>query len=227
MTLFSSLAFLSAAASGPQHVLNQPPIARQATTSSSAAGSAYTLPADADVGANLLPNIQDPQAVDAQTVCPGYIASNVRETASTLTADLDLAGPACNVYGNDVANLTLTVEFQADDRLGVRIAPRYVGPGNETWFVLPEELVPRPGVEANATKESNLLTFFWTNDGGTFSFSVARKDTGDTLFSTVDTKLVFEDQFVEFVSWLPQDYNLYGLGETMHSLRLGNNVTSM
>jgi alpha-glucosidase len=44
--------------------------------------------------------------------CPGYNALNVKTTASGLTADLVLAGPACNVHGTDLADLTLTVEYQ-------------------------------------------------------------------------------------------------------------------
>ena len=44
--------------------------------------------------------------------CPGYRASNVVSTASTLTADLTLNGPACNVYGTDLTDLKLVVEYQ-------------------------------------------------------------------------------------------------------------------
>jgi alpha-glucosidase len=44
--------------------------------------------------------------------CPGYTASNVNNNGSTVTADLSLAGTACNVYGNDLANLKLLVEYQ-------------------------------------------------------------------------------------------------------------------
>lgn len=38
---------------------------------------------------------------------------------------------------------------------------------------------------------------------------------------------MFEDQFVEFRTTLPQDWNLQGLGETIHSLRLlrNHNIT--
>lgn len=39
-------------------------------------------------------------------------------------------------------------------------------------------------------------------------------------------KLIYEDQFIEFVSHLPDDYNLYGLGERIHGLRLNNNLTA-
>ena len=44
--------------------------------------------------------------------CPGYKASNVKSTDSSLSADLTLAGDACNVYGTDLTDLTLTVEYQ-------------------------------------------------------------------------------------------------------------------
>ena len=45
--------------------------------------------------------------------CPGYAATNISENANTLTATLSLAGDACNVYGDDISDLTLLVEYQA------------------------------------------------------------------------------------------------------------------
>ena len=44
--------------------------------------------------------------------CPGYKASNIKTSGLSLTADLTLAGTACNVYGDDIKDLTLTVEYQ-------------------------------------------------------------------------------------------------------------------
>ncbi|KAK4040072.1 glycoside hydrolase [Parachaetomium inaequale] len=185
----------------------------------------FTLPASADVGKDVLPNINDFDAVDAQTACPGYKASNVHDTNDGFKVDLDLAGPACNVYGNDVEHLTLSVEFQADDRVHVEIRPRYIGPENETWFLLPEELVPRPSARRETHQGGQHdLSVSWSNDP-TFSFAVKREETGDALFSTEGKVLVYEDQFIEFVSSLPENYNLYGLGEVMHGFRLGNNLT--
>lgn len=55
---------------------------------------------------------------------------------------------------------------------------------------------------------------------------MSRASTGDILFTTKDTHLVYENQFVEFVNALPEDYNLYGLGERIHGLRLNNNFTA-
>jgi alpha-glucosidase len=142
-----------------------------------------------------------------------------------LTADLSLAGPACNIYGTDVEALSLTVEYQSSDRLHVEITPTYVDSSNSSWFVLPEALIPKPTIDAEANSScGNDLNFTWSNDP-TFSFSVTRQSTGDILFDTSATKLVFQNQFIEFASSLPENYNLYGLGEVFHSLRLGNNFT--
>lgn len=44
--------------------------------------------------------------------CPGYKASNVKTSDTGLTADLALAGAACNAYGDDLQNLTLTVTYE-------------------------------------------------------------------------------------------------------------------
>lgn len=74
----------------------------------------------------ILPNIYDPQAVDAQTVCPGYTASNVKYNQYGFTASLTLAGTACNVYGTDVQDLSLTVQYQSDQRVLVNIVPTYL-----------------------------------------------------------------------------------------------------
>jgi alpha-glucosidase len=56
------------------------------------------------------------QARDADpNACPGYTASNVLKTDSSLTADLTLAGAACNVYSDDIKDLKLVVEYQTSE----------------------------------------------------------------------------------------------------------------
>jgi len=185
----------------------------------------FTVPASADQGQHLIPWVEDPEAVDPQTVCSGYRATGVETTANRVTADLHLAAAYRGVYGNPIENLTLLVEVQAGDRLHVSIQPRYLGPENETWFVLPEVLVPKPSSgDGKASLADNDFEFTWTNDP-TFSFTLARRVTGDVLFTTNGTKLVYEDQFLEFASPLPENYNLYGLGEVVRGFRLGNNLT--
>lgn len=49
---------------------------------------------------------------DPLAACHGYKASRVQTTASGLTADLTLAGKACNVYGTDLKDLTLQVVYE-------------------------------------------------------------------------------------------------------------------
>ncbi|KAL1980272.1 hypothetical protein VTN96DRAFT_4416 [Rasamsonia emersonii] len=198
------------------------PISSTTTTSSSAQ---FTVPAAADVGANLLANIDDPNAVNAQDVCPGYTASNVQNTESGFVATLTLAGNPCNVYGTDVESLNLTVEYQSADRLNINIVPTHVDSSNQSWYLLPENIVPKPGVDAGAQVPESDLVFSWSNEPS-FNFKVLRKATGDILFSTEGSVLVYENQFIEFVSSLPENYNLYGLGERIHGLRLGNNFTA-
>ena len=219
----------SGGADGASSLVSQP-----STSSATAAISGttttfrpiFTVPAAADVGASLIPNINDPEAVDAQVVCPGYTASNVVRTPLGLVATLSLAGIACNVYGTDVETLDLTIQYQSADRLSIQIVPAIIDASNASQYLLPDHLIYLPTADADAitTSLTNELDFTWSNEP-TFSFSVFRKSTGDTLFSTEGTKLVYENQFIEFVSSLPEEYNLYGLGEVIHGLRLGNNFT--
>ncbi|KAH8428331.1 glycoside hydrolase family 31 protein [Aspergillus melleus] len=185
--------------------------------------SQFTIPASADVGAQLIANVDDPQAVNAQSVCPGYKASNVKHTVDGFTADLKLSGKPCNVYGTDVDLLTLTVEYQAKDRLNIQIVPSHVDSSNASWYHLSEDTVPRPKVSPNASIPQSDIFVSWSNEPS-FNFKVIRKATGDALFDTEGSVLVYEDQFIEFVTSLPEDYNLYGLGERMSQLRLLKNA---
>jgi alpha-glucosidase len=193
-------------------------------SSTSSAYSQFTISADADTGAQLIANIDDPEAIDAQKACPGYKASNVKESARGLTATLKLAGKACNAYGTDVDSLDLSIEYLANDRLNVQIVPTYIDSSNASWFLLDENVVPRPSSAKHASKKESDLEITWANEPS-FHFKVTRKATGDAIFDTTGSTLVFENQFIEFVTALPKDYNLYGIGEHIQQLRLLDNLT--
>lgn len=195
-----------------------------APTTSTASSAQFTIPASADDGATLIANVDDPEAVNAQSVCPGYQASNVQGTAFGFTATLKLAGKPCNVYGTDVESLNFTVEYQAADRLNIQITPTHVDSSNASWYLLPDKLVPKPKASGSVPISRSDLILSWTNDPS-FNFKVIRKVTGDVLFNTEGSVLVYENQFIEFVTSLPEDYNLYGLGERMQNLRLLNDTT--
>lgn len=51
------------------------------------------------------------------TSCPGYSLKDVVQTASSLTATLQLAGEPCNVYGLDIDELRLLVEYQTGEAI--------------------------------------------------------------------------------------------------------------
>ncbi|KIY44653.1 hypothetical protein FISHEDRAFT_20335, partial [Fistulina hepatica ATCC 64428] len=51
----------------------------------------------------------DPSVLDA---CPGYTATNVTCSGSTLTATLAVAGTPCNVFGEGIETITLEVTYE-------------------------------------------------------------------------------------------------------------------
>lgn len=52
---------------------------------------------------------------DPLAACPGYVASNVQHGASGLTANLTLAGAACDVFGEDLKDLILVVACESGE----------------------------------------------------------------------------------------------------------------
>ncbi|KAI4860036.1 glycoside hydrolase family 31 protein [Hypoxylon rubiginosum] len=142
---------------------------------------------------------------DLLTACPGYTASNVVTTASGLTADLVLAGEACNVYGADVQDLTLEVSYDTETRLHVKIQD-----AANSVYQVPESVFPRPVAQGSDASEST-LKFDYTESP--FSFTVSRSDSGEVLFDTSAASLVFESQYLRLRTKLPESPSLYGLGE--------------
>ncbi|KAH4392436.1 alpha-glucosidase [Parastagonospora nodorum] len=171
------------------------------------------------------PNVANPNAPDAQELCPGYKAVNVVTSDNTFTADLSLAGTACNVYGNDISDLVLEVQYQNAAQVNVKIYPKYIAPSNRSLYILDESLSPSGSISPGCTVRNSDLTFEWTNDP-TFQFNVTRAQTGEAVFDTYGQKIVFEDQFLELVTNMLPEYNIYGLPEAIRgSLRLPNQYT--
>lgn len=112
------------------------------------------------------------------------------------------------MYGTDIKDLTLSVDIQTAHRMRIRIEPTYLDQTNISHYVLPDELVnaPEQGVLQPETQTVD-LQFSWSNEP-TFQFTVVRKSTGDILFDTRGSVLVYENQFIEFVSQLPENYNV-------------------
>ncbi|KAJ5925887.1 Glycoside hydrolase family 31 [Penicillium verhagenii] len=147
---------------------------------------------------------------DGPDQCPGYKAVNIKEHDSSLTADLVLANDACNLYGSDLLKLSLLVEYQTNNRLHVLIQD-----ADEDVYQVPETVLPRPSSQGTH-RDNSALRFDYQPEP--FSFRVLRGD--QVLFDTTDTNIVFETQYLNLRTWLPDDPNLYGLGEHSDSLRL-------
>jgi alpha-glucosidase len=178
-----------------------------------------TLPASTGDGMNLLPTLQNATAPDAQTVCPGYKASNIRETSSGVMATLSLAGAACNVYGTDVKQLTLSVTYQSKDRINVKIIPADLGK-EESWYIVNPNQISMP-TGTIGSKDSD-WAFSYEKDP--FSFTITRKSTKEVVFTTKGSKIVFENQFVEWKTTVPSGANIYGFGDAITDrFRLGEN----
>lgn len=103
----------------------------------------------------------------------------------------------------------------SDSRLHVLIQDR-----KGLRYQIPEDIFPRPKSSQDVSSSHSPLSFEFKKDP--FSFKVVRKFSGEVLFDTTASSLVFEPQFLRLKTWLPKDPNLYGLGEHMDSFRLIN-----
>jgi alpha-glucosidase len=76
---------------------------------------------------------------------------------------------------------------------------------------------PRPVSKKADLKNSNLQFRYKTSP---FSFSVTRAKTGEVLFDTSAASLVLESQYLRLRTSLPNNPNIYGLGEHSDPFRL-------
>lgn len=169
----------------------------------------------ATIGVAQTPTVSNPAAVIAQNVCPGYSLSNVQKTSRGLTGSLSLSGSPCNAYGKDYTNLTLSVYYDTETRLHVTVED-----DGKVQYRIPGDLVAIPP-PADTIGD---VTYAFNYTESPFEFWVTRSD-GDILFDTRGYKLIFETQYLELTTNMEEDYNVYGLGEVIHSLRLGTNFT--
>ncbi|ORY93432.1 alpha glucosidase [Syncephalastrum racemosum] len=125
-----------------------------------------------------------------------------------------------NLFGNTVDDLVVTVDYETADRLHVKIADKdrkqYTVPDSELGLV-------RPNIK-HAAHNPN-YEFKYTNRP--FGFQVIRKSDKAKLFDTTDFPLVFEDQYLEVSTALPEDASIYGLGETVAPFLRHRNVTTL
>ncbi|GJE89296.1 glycoside hydrolase family 31 protein [Phanerochaete sordida] len=166
------------------------------------------------------------------STCPGYTLQNLVETATGLTAHLSLAGPACNAFGHDIANLTLEVTYDSETRLHVNIFDTA-----RSQFTVPASVIELPSAPTASHKNTSDLVF--NHSPAPFAFWITRRSAPDAqpLFDTRTASLppapiaplnvsdpstaldgfplVFEDSYLQLASALPKGTNIYGLGEVV------------
>ncbi|KAI0816891.1 glycosyl hydrolases family 31-domain-containing protein [Trametes gibbosa] len=167
--------------------------------------------------------------------CPGYEVVSQKEGRQGLSIQLALAGPACDAFGHDIANLTVEVTYETITRLHVNIYDT-----EKRQFTIPANIVPLSAGDDDATLKTRSDLVFHFNPRP-FEFWITRLsepdvqplfDTrreslpttsasglipGDNNTASDGFPLVFEDQYLQLTSALPLDANIYGLGEVLAS----------
>ncbi|KZP29132.1 glycoside hydrolase family 31 protein [Athelia psychrophila] len=151
------------------------------------------------------------------TSCPGYTVGKVDKSSTGLTASLYLAGPACNAFGTDLANLTVQVTYEQQERLRVHIYDT----AKKQWQA-PESLVPRPTPSKNSKLPSSAdLEFNYQN--APFAFWITRRQGGDVLFDTRPANIPTyaapydSSDYLQIATALQANDSIFGLGEYISS----------
>jgi alpha-glucosidase len=100
-----------------------------------------------------------------------------------------------------------------DDRIHVKIQD----PANSVYQV-PASVLPRPSPSSGIHSKDANIQFNYV--ASPFSFSITRAKTGEVLFDTSAASIVFETQYLRLRTSLPENPNLYGLGEHSDPFRL-------
>jgi alpha-glucosidase len=80
--------------------------------------------------------------------------------------------------------------------------------------------VERPKISHSASD----LNYVFQYTEKPFAFKVVRKSDNETIFDTTGQPLVFEDQYLELTTQVPDDANIYGFGELTGAYRRNNNA---
>ncbi|KAK9841177.1 hypothetical protein WJX74_001449 [Apatococcus lobatus] len=148
-----------------------------------------------------------PAATETQKPSLGsYKIVERQSSESPLEAKLEIQQGVEPKLGEDINPLSLLVNATRPDTLHFKLSPTVQG----RWEI-PATLFKRPtGSEGAGDK---LLEY--SIDDNPFSVSIHRtgQASGDALFSTNNTQLIFKDQYMEVTSWIPEEASLYGAGE--------------
>ncbi|KAG0087450.1 hypothetical protein BGZ93_010954 [Podila epicladia] len=161
-------------------------------------------------------NLNAPYCFLRQHSCKGYQVSSATTTANGIQVQLDLNGGSqgCARFGEDIPRLKVIVDFETKSRVRVRILDR-----ERSRYEIPASALPNP---QDTAKVIGKLDYDFKYTENPFTFSVIRRSTGEAVFQTkvpgVDS-LVYENEYLEISTALPDDANIYGLGEVVSGFR--------
>lgn len=163
---------------------------------------------------------------DVSSSAPGYkIDGEVKRTKSGLEFPLSFMGgddEGRDLFGKTIDDLTVSVDFEAEDRLRVLIADK-----EGKQYPVPDSPLGLERSKHDRAARKRNYDFKYTESP--FGFQVIRKADKSVIFDTTDYPLVFEDQYLEISTAVPKDTNLYGVGEVVSNFRRDNkqNVTTL
>ncbi|KAF9366259.1 hypothetical protein BGX34_004710 [Mortierella sp. NVP85] len=148
--------------------------------------------------------------------CDGYTVSNVQESAHGLTLHLKLNGDpnACARFGSDIPNLVVVVDFETESRVRVKVLNK-----DAKRYEVPTDALPST---ESTIRRNGKRGYTFQHKQNPFTFSVTRVSDGEVLFDSsvagMDS-LIYENEYLEISSVLPNDANIYGLGEVVSGFR--------
>lgn len=140
--------------------------------------------------------------------CQGYELTDatVLDGGAGIDGNLQLLGN-CSAYGPDYETLTLTVRYETDDRIRVRIVD-----SEGEAHVVPDDVASWPEIGTQGSNNDSCnLSFEWEENP--FSFRIVRKSDSEVIFDTTGQPLIFEQQYLRIRSALAEGSHIQGLGQ--------------
>ncbi|PVU86323.1 hypothetical protein BB561_006744 [Smittium simulii] len=152
----------------------------------------------------------------SKATCPGYKKASYPQVENGVySVELTLAGPPCNIYGNDIKDLKLSITNTKGNNIRILIEDK-----DKKQYQISDDIV----VVNRNPKNNNFadLEINHTVDPKTgFGFKITRGD--EVIFDTTGHPLIFEDQYLELTSSIADNANIYGMGESADYFRRDSN----
>ncbi|KAI9249248.1 alpha glucosidase [Phascolomyces articulosus] len=161
---------------------------------------------------------------DVSALAPGYnVVGESINTKSGFEIPLSIRSGSRDSFGKTIKELVVQVDYETEDRLHVKISDK-----DQKQVPVPDSPLGLTRPKPDGPHDNPNYRFSYSNEP--FSFQVIRVSDDVVLFDTTDYPLVFEDQYLELTTKVPEDANIYGFGETpLQSFRRNNkrNITTV